>query len=196
MSRWEQFWSCNCLSSSVAIQYFVLVITWPRVPRALRHYRASIWHMRMRDHAISNLLHDNGMHFLGDSHWLLSKWCQTRLLPCVAHVNVFCWLLNSSCYGWICSVYSLPGRSALSAMTDFVVLNRRTKARMKNCKFFGPNKAKKKTFYAAHMPGMYAWIPRSGVDNVACRVVQAYLKRWCSLCEAVVETKVCSKVRC
>ena len=30
----------------------------------------------------------------------------------------------------------------LSAMTDFVVLNRRTKARIKNCKFFGPNEAK------------------------------------------------------
>ena len=43
---------------------------------------------------------------------------------------------------------------------------------------------------------MYAWIPRSGVDIVACRVVQAYLKRCCSLCEAVVETKVCSKVCC
>ena len=30
----------------------------------------------------------------------------------------------------------------LSAMTDFVVLTRRTKARIKNCKFFGPNEAK------------------------------------------------------
>ena len=30
----------------------------------------------------------------------------------------------------------------LSAMTDFVVLNRRTKAKIKNCKFFGPNEAK------------------------------------------------------
>ena len=30
----------------------------------------------------------------------------------------------------------------LLAMTDFVVLNRRTKARIKNCKFFGPNEAK------------------------------------------------------
>ena len=30
----------------------------------------------------------------------------------------------------------------LSAMTDFVVLNRRTKARIKNCNFFGPNEAK------------------------------------------------------
>ena len=29
-----------------------------------------------------------------------------------------------------------------SAMTDFVVLNRRTKARIKNCKFFDPNEAK------------------------------------------------------
>ena len=35
-------------------------------PRALRHYCASIWHMRMRGHAITNLLHDNGMHFLED----------------------------------------------------------------------------------------------------------------------------------
>ena len=39
----------------------------------------------------------------------------------------------------------------LSAMTDFVVLNRRTKARIKNCKFFGPNEAKYLFFYAAHM---------------------------------------------
>ena len=38
--------------------------------------------------------------------------------------------------------------------------------------------------------------PRLGVDNVACHVVQAYLKHCCSLCEAVGETKVCSKVRC
>ena len=30
----------------------------------------------------------------------------------------------------------------VSAMTDFVVLNRRTKARIKKCKFFGSNKAK------------------------------------------------------
>ena len=31
----------------------------------------------------------------------------------------------------------------LSAMTDFVVLNRRTKTRIKNCiSFFGPNEAK------------------------------------------------------
>ena len=30
----------------------------------------------------------------------------------------------------------------LSAMTDFVVLNRRTKARIKNRKFFVPNEAK------------------------------------------------------
>ena len=30
----------------------------------------------------------------------------------------------------------------LSAMMDFVVLNQRTKARIKNCKFFGPNEAK------------------------------------------------------
>ena len=28
------------------------------------------------------------------------------------------------------------------------------------------------------------------------RVVQAYLKHCCSLCEAVVEMKVCSKVHC
>ena len=28
---------------------------------------ASIWHMRTRDHVITNLLHDNGMHFVGDS---------------------------------------------------------------------------------------------------------------------------------
>ena len=40
---------------------------------------------------------------------------------------------------------------------------------------------------------MYVWIPRSGVDIVACHVVQAYLKHCCSLCQAVVETKVCSK---
>ena len=30
----------------------------------------------------------------------------------------------------------------LSAMMDFVVLNRRTKAKIKNCKFFGLNEAK------------------------------------------------------
>ena len=29
----------------------------------------------------------------------------------------------------------------LSAMTNFVILNRRTQARIKNCKFFGPNEA-------------------------------------------------------
>ena len=39
----------------------------------------------------------------------------------------------------------------LSAMTDFAVLNRRTKARIKNCKFFWPEQSKVTFFYAAHM---------------------------------------------
>ena len=79
----------------------------------------------------------------------------------------------------------------LSVMTDFVILNRRTQARIKNCTFFGSNEA-----FFIQLTCKYAWVPRLGVDNVACRVVQTYLKRCCSLCEALVETKVCSKVRC
>ena len=38
----------------------------------------------------------------------------------------------------------------LSAITDFVVLNRRKKARIKNCKFLARTK-QSNFFYAAHM---------------------------------------------
>ena len=52
---------------------------------SIGYYMAPRAHM---GHAITNLLHDNGMHFHRDGHWLLSKWRQTRLLPCVASCKV------------------------------------------------------------------------------------------------------------
>ena len=82
----------------------------------------------------------------------------------------------------------------LSAMMDFVVLNQSMQARIKNC-FLARTRQNNLFLHSSHAC-MRAWVHRSGVVSVACRVVQAYLKHCCSLCEAAVKTKVCSKVRC
>ena len=63
--------------------HVLVIITWPREPYAKYWHSSDVMpkgrrpegitsllcqylHMRTRGHAITNLLHDNGMHFLGD----------------------------------------------------------------------------------------------------------------------------------
>ena len=66
---------------------YVLFITWPQVPYA--KYCASIWHMRMRGHVITNLLHDNALRYYGSYNIYYSAWANyvDGSVPGIAFLN-------------------------------------------------------------------------------------------------------------
>ena len=76
-------------------------------------------------------------------HWLLRKWLQTWLLPCVMLSNVFCWLLNSnrmSCCVQIC--IAISDGTCHFCLSEFCQPTRIAHATIMNCKFLGLNESK------------------------------------------------------
>ena len=93
--------------------------------------------------------------------------------------------IKLSCCGWICSVvYSLPGHSAFSD-DEFCHPKSKNATKDKELGFLGPNKAK--SFFHSSRACTCEFLDQA--STMLC-ALQAYLKHCCSLCEALVETKL------
>ena len=91
-----------------------------------------------------------------------------------------------SCCGWICGVvYSLPGHSAFID-DEFCHPKSKNATKNKELSFLGPEQGKI-PFFRSSRACTCEFLDQ--VLTMLC-LLQAYLKRWCSLCEALVETKV------
>ena len=94
--------------------------------------------------------------------------------------------IELSCCGWICCViYSLPGHSAFSN-DEFCHPKSKNARKNKALSFLGQNKAKSFFFFHSSRPCTCEFLDQALTMLYSH---QAYLKRCCSLCEALVEMK-------